>query len=249
MGDSLSNASASLTNNVEDGDSDDEKTSQVRESLKRELKLIQVAKADLKVGKRKKNHIQSSHTIVNQPSGNEELYEEVSSMKQKLFEKNCRIQFLEKQSLKDKAELDAKDRLIDTEVSNSELLQKKLEEAEEKNRQLEELLEQKATDSQNISIFVSKILKEHFLDYESHTVTQPALEKKLEILDKHLQKSGIASKQARGRSGQRSSANNLNTQPHNSSVDKRCGNGATPSTYASNRNPPRPVSAANKKAQ
>ena len=55
-------------------------------------------------------------------------------MKQKLFEKNCRIQFLEKQSLKDKAELDAKDRLIDNEVSKSELLQKKLEEAEEKNR-------------------------------------------------------------------------------------------------------------------
>ena len=55
-------------------------------------------------------------------------------MKQKLFEKNCRIQFLEKQSLKDKAELDAKDRLIDTEVSKSELIQKKLEEAEEKNR-------------------------------------------------------------------------------------------------------------------
>ena len=51
-------------------------------------------------------------------------------MKQKLFEKNFRIQFLEKQNLKDKAELDAKDRLIDTEVSKSELLQKNLEEAE-----------------------------------------------------------------------------------------------------------------------
>ena len=55
-------------------------------------------------------------------------------MKQKLFEKNCRIEFLEKQSLRDKAELDAKDRLIDKEVSKSELIQKKLEEAEEKNR-------------------------------------------------------------------------------------------------------------------
>ena len=29
------------------------------------------------------------------------------------------------------------------------------------------------------------MLKEHFMDYESHTVTQPALEKKLEILDKN----------------------------------------------------------------
>lgn len=64
MGDSLSNASASLTNNNE-YDSDDEKTSQVRESLKRELKLIQVAKADLKVKRKVKNHVQSSHTIVN----------------------------------------------------------------------------------------------------------------------------------------------------------------------------------------
>ena len=56
MGDSLSNASASLTNNNE-YDSDDEKTSQVRESLKRELKLIQVAKADLKVKRKGKNHV------------------------------------------------------------------------------------------------------------------------------------------------------------------------------------------------
>ena len=62
MGDSISNASASLTNNTYEPDSDDEKTSQVRESLKRELKLIQVAKADLKVRK-KKPHIQSSATI------------------------------------------------------------------------------------------------------------------------------------------------------------------------------------------
>ena len=51
---------------------------------------------------------------------NEELYEEMSSVKQKLFEKNCRIQFLEKQSLKDKAELDAKDKLIEKEANKVE---------------------------------------------------------------------------------------------------------------------------------
>ena len=62
MGDSLSNASASLTNNTYEPDCDDDETSQVRESLKRELKLIQVAKADLRVRK-KKPHIASSHTI------------------------------------------------------------------------------------------------------------------------------------------------------------------------------------------
>ena len=39
-------------------------------------------------------HAKSSHTIMHQQ--NEELYEEMSSVKQKLFEKNCRIQFLEK---------------------------------------------------------------------------------------------------------------------------------------------------------
>ena len=83
--------------------------------------MIQVAKADLKV-KRKIKNVHSSHTIVNQqePSesgNNDSLYDELSTMKQKLFEKNCRIQFLEKQSLKDKAELDAKDRLIDSEVA------------------------------------------------------------------------------------------------------------------------------------
>ena len=85
--------------------------------------MIQVAKADLKVKRRVKN-VQSSHTIVNQPPSeagdNDELYDELSTMKQKLFEKNCRIQFLEKQSLKDKAELDAKDRLIDSEVARQE---------------------------------------------------------------------------------------------------------------------------------
>ena len=55
---------------------------------------------------------------------NEELYEEMSSVKQKLFEKNCRIQFLEKQSLKDKAELDAKDKLIEKEADKVEQMQK-----------------------------------------------------------------------------------------------------------------------------
>lgn len=37
-------------------------------------------------------------------------------------------------------------------------------------------------------MFVSKMLKEHFMDYESHTVTQPPLQQKLEILDRHLTK-------------------------------------------------------------
>ena len=36
-------------------------------------------------------------------------------MKQKLFEKNCRVEHLEKKSLRDKADLDAKDKLIEKE--------------------------------------------------------------------------------------------------------------------------------------
>lgn len=120
----------------------------------------------------------------------------MSSVKQQIFEKNCRIQFLEKQSLKDKAELDAKDKLIEKEVARSEALQKQLEEAQAKNQYHEELLEAKATDIQNLSMLVSKMLKEHFMDYESHTVTQPPLQQKLEILDRHLQKSKIGKKTA-----------------------------------------------------
>ena len=46
----------------------------------------------------------------------------MSSVKQKLFEKNCRIQFLEKQALRDKAELDAKDKLIEKEANKVEEL-------------------------------------------------------------------------------------------------------------------------------
>ena len=61
---------------------------------------------------------------MHQQQQNDELFEEMSSVKQKLFEKNCRIQFLEKQSLKDKAELDAKDKLIEKEASKVEELQK-----------------------------------------------------------------------------------------------------------------------------
>ena len=41
-----------------------------------------------------------------------------------MFEKNCRIQFLEKQGLRDKAELDAKDKLIEKEVARADALQK-----------------------------------------------------------------------------------------------------------------------------
>ena len=83
-----------------------------------------MAKKDLKVRKRsvaggpQSTHAKSSHTIMHQQ--NEELYEEMSSVKQQIFEKNCRIQFLEKQSLKDKAELDAKDKLIEKEVARAE---------------------------------------------------------------------------------------------------------------------------------
>ena len=40
---------------------------------------------------------------------------------------------MEKQSLKDKAELDAKDKLIEKEVARAEALQKQLEEARAKN--------------------------------------------------------------------------------------------------------------------
>jgi len=52
IGDSLSNAS--LPNTVENDDEDDETTSRIRESLKRELKLIQNAKKDLKIKKSQK---------------------------------------------------------------------------------------------------------------------------------------------------------------------------------------------------
>ena len=93
-----------------------------------------------------------------------------------MFEKNCRIQFLEKQGLKDKAELDAKDKLIEKEVARADALQKQLEEAHAMNQYHEEVLEAKATDIQNLSMLVSKMLKEHFMDYESHTVTQPPLQ-------------------------------------------------------------------------
>ena len=91
MGESLSHVSLD--------DDEDETSSRVRESLKRELKQIQMAKKDLKVKRRSVapatiSQTKSSHTIMHQQ--NEELYEEMSSVKQKLFEKNCRIQFLEK---------------------------------------------------------------------------------------------------------------------------------------------------------
>ena len=92
MGDSLSNVSLD--------DDEDETSSRVRESLKRELKMIQVAKKDLKVKRRSvapqgsssihTNNTKSSHTIMHQQQ-NDELFEEISSVKQKLFEKNCRI--------------------------------------------------------------------------------------------------------------------------------------------------------------
>ena len=133
---------------------------------------------------------------------NDELYEEMSSVKQKLFEKNCRVQFLEKQSLRDKADLDAKDKLIEKEAAKVEELQKKLEEANAKNQYQQELLEAKASDVQTMSIFVSKMLKEHFLDYESHSVTQPALQQKLDILDRHL-----AKVPPKAKCGQRAAAN------------------------------------------
>ena len=71
-------------------------------------------------------------------------------------------------------------------MARADALQKQLQEAHAKNQYHEELLEAKAMDIQNLSMLVSKMLKEHFMDYESHTVTQPPLQQKLEILDRHL---------------------------------------------------------------
>ena len=61
MGDSISNASLNRLD-----EDDDETSSRIRESLKKELKLIQVAKKDLKTNKKAfdTSHARSSHTIV-----------------------------------------------------------------------------------------------------------------------------------------------------------------------------------------
>ena len=55
-----------------------------------------MAKKDLRVKRKsvagpsnQSTHAKSSHTIMHQQ--NEELYEEMSSVKQQMFEKNCRI--------------------------------------------------------------------------------------------------------------------------------------------------------------
>ena len=66
------------------------------------------------------------------------MYKEI---KKRLFERNKKVEVLEKQGLKDKAELEAKDKLIEKECCKVENLQQQLEELQAKNRQLEELLE------------------------------------------------------------------------------------------------------------
>lgn len=159
---------------------------------------------------------------MHQQQQNEELFEEISGVKQKLFEKNCRIQFLEKQSLRDKAELDAKDKLIEREASKVEELQKKLEEAHEQNKYQEELLGGKAEEFQTMSIFVSKMLKEHFMDYESHSLTQPPIEQKLQILERHLAKINPKAKLGNKQTGAGSSLNaNCSKQQDTTPKDRR----------------------------
>ena len=64
------------------------------------------------------------------------------------------------------------------------------------------------------------MIKEHFLDYESHTVTQPPLKQKLEILDKHLTKSKIVSK------------NNSNTKANTSMAKQAQANYGTARTQS-----------------
>jgi hypothetical protein len=49
-----------------------------------------------------------------------------------------------------------------------------------------------------MSIDVSKMLKEHFTDFESHSVTHPSLQGKLQILDGHLARISKASKGRKG---------------------------------------------------
>jgi chromosome segregation ATPase len=94
-------------------------------------------------------------------------------------ERSQRVDALEKQVMKNKADLEAKDKMIERECKRVEKLTSQVEELALKNRQLEELLEQRATEAQQMSVGVSKMLKDFFGDYESHSVTQPSLQAKL----------------------------------------------------------------------
>ena len=63
------------------------------------------------------------------------------------------------------------------------------------------------------------MLKDHFMDYESHSVTQPSLVAKLAILDGHLNKLTKVrkpiSKRGRGKSNGPGSIDTVNSVPAN----------------------------------
>lgn len=92
-------------------------------------------------------------------------------------------------------------------------------------------------------MLVSKMLKEHFLDYESHTVTQPPLQQKLEILDRHLTKSKISKKIAQSKPARPSSSSNAINAVNvstSATLDRRTqrpGSAVKPASSSSN-NPP-----------
>ena len=119
IGDSLSNASLQQPD-----DDDDETASRIRESLKKELKMIQVAKADLKI-KRKRKRSGVAHSTTSSLMARErddssscrassvtgDFMDQITSLKQKVVEKNMRIQHLEKKSIRDQAEIELKDQI------------------------------------------------------------------------------------------------------------------------------------------
>ena len=135
IGDSLSNAS-----------DDDETASRIRESLKKELKMIQVAKADLKIKRKRKRsgvaHSTTSSLIRDDSSScrassvTGDFMDQITSLKQKVVEKNMRIQHLEKRSIREQAEIELKDMRIVEEVATVDKLKSEKAELDAKNREL-----------------------------------------------------------------------------------------------------------------
>lgn len=105
----------------------------------------------------------------------EDLDLKCARLSRKLAERSEQVEKLTKDAMRNKADLEAKDKLIEQQYSNAERMTQHLEELTLKNRQLEELLEQRATETQKMSIDVSKMIRDHFNDYESHSITAPSL--------------------------------------------------------------------------
>ncbi|CDW78677.1 UNKNOWN [Stylonychia lemnae] len=152
----------------------------IRKQLKLELKKIEHEK---EAYQQQRNQLEK----LNKDKNQDMLMEEYTKVKQQLFETKVRLDFVENEKVNMRKQIDEKDsKLRKLERENREL-KNQIQDQDCKYLKDMEITAKYIEQQMKVSSKLSKILRQYFLDYESHDQETPILDK-ADILERHLVK-------------------------------------------------------------